>query len=536
MRLRRPGWWALSAYAVLALAWTARLWLDPAHRQPPNPPDVALFTWFLTWDAHFSPGLHASQIAVPGGVNVMWQTTMVAPGLLLAPLTRLAGAQVTLNLLLTIGPAASAAAAYAGLRRLVAAPAGAFLGGLLYGFSPALLAEGYGAHLHLVLAFLPPLLLVVAAEALLDRRPPVRAGLALGALGGLQLLTGEELLAATALAGLVLLGVLHPPWRRLARVTAGAVPAALVVAGWPLAVQFLGPQRVSGTVQQLGRFREDLAAFVVPGRLLALSGPQPAWPTGPQEVTAYVGLPLLALVAVVAIRRWSDCRVRVAVLLGAALSLASLGPDLLVLGRPTGVPLPWRVVEGLPVFANLLPSRLPVLTALALGLLVAVAVEQWGRRGALAATLALVPLVSLPLPALPVPAVPAYFASAPRGTLLVLPFPNPLETDAMRWQAAAGLSFAMPGGFVVTPDAQGRARFGVPERPTADLLTAVARTGVVPAVGPAQRAEFARDAAYWRLTGVVLGPARHRAALRDTVTALLGHPPTEQGGVQHWAL
>ena len=88
----------------------------------------------------------------------MWNTSLLLPGVLLAPLTLLAGPQITLH-----------RGAHAGLRRVGgqpvpgAAPVGgqlvaAALGGAVYGFSPALLNSGIG-HYHLQFAVLPPLII-----------------------------------------------------------------------------------------------------------------------------------------------------------------------------------------------------------------------------------------------------------------------------------------------------------------------------------------------------------------------------------------
>lgn len=535
---RRRALLALGGYLALALLWTARLWVDPAHRSPPNRPDVALFTWFLTWDAHPSLSLHANQLNVPDGVNVMWQTGLLLPGLLLAPLTRAAGAQVSYNLLLTLGPALSAWSAYVVLRRLVRGQAGPLLGGLLYGFGPAMVAQAYGGHLHLTLAFLPPVLLALTGQALLAERDPLRTGVVVGLLTAAQLLIGAELLVITVLAGLLIALVLRSPWRRVGRFVAGAAPAGLLVAGWPIAVQFLGAQHAAGNVQVTGHYQEDVAAYVVPTRLMQLhpfAALTDRFPTGIQERTAYLGALLIALVAVFASRQWGDRRVRVGVGAGLVLGLLSLGADLRVAGYRTGVPLPWVLVERAPVIGNVLPSRLPLLVALAVGLLLALAVERWGRRGAALAVLALVPLVPAPLAVVPTPPVPAYFRAEPTGTLLVLPFPTPTSTDAMRWQAAAGLSFSMPGGFFVGPGRTGRARFGAVAT-TSSLLLARADQGVALPVGPAEQAAFIRDLARWRAGAVVLGPATHRGLLRATVTALLGRPPEHRDGVDVWPL
>ena len=547
---------ALVGYLALALALTARLWLDPGQRQPPNPPDVALFTWFLTWDAHPSLGLHASQLNAPDGVNVMAQTGVLLPGLLLAPLTRAAGAQVTYTLLLTLGPALSAWSAYLVLRRLGGligggtgrstgcgtGSAGPLLGGLLYGFGPAMVAEAYGGHLQFTLAVLPPVLLLLATEAMQGSRPPLRTGALIGLLAGAQLLIGAELLLMTALAGMGIVMAVRPPWRRMARLLAGAIPAGLAIAGWPLVVLFLGRGATRGNIQQTGHFQEDLAGLVVPTRLMlfhAGSAFTDRFPTGVQERTSYLGVLLLGLVGVAAVRRWSDRRVRLAVVLAAAFTVLSLGGELRVAGHRTGVALPWALVERAPVIGNMLPSRLPLLVGLAAAVILAVgggaAGQAWGRWGLAACGLALLPLVPAPMAAEAVTPTPRYFADRPSGTLLVLPFPTPTRIEAMRWQAAAGLSFAMPGGFFVGPGPGGQARFGAVPTPTSTLLAEVA-AGRTVRVGAAERAAFRRDVARWGVTEVVLGPSAHRHLLRATVTALVGQGAQSNRGVDVWPL
>lgn len=536
--IRRAPPLVLAGYLALAFGWTFRLWIDPAHRQPPNPPDVALFTWFLTWDAHPSLSLHAAALNVPDGVNVMWQTGMLLPGLLLAPLTRAAGAQVTYNLLLTLGPALSAASTYLVFRRVGCRGPGPVFGGLLYGFGPAMIAQAYGGHLQLTLAVLPPVLLLLAAQAFRGARRPVRTGVVLGLLAGAQFLIGAELLLITALGGLVVAALLRPPWRRLGAMLAGAVPAGAAIAGWPLAVLFFGPGSSHGNVQVAGHFQEDLAGLVVPTRLMLadpLSAVTDRFPTGVQERTSYLGVALIGLVVVLAVRQWADRRVRVATVAAAVLTLLALGSDLRVAGLRTGLPLPWAIAERTPVLGNVLPSRFPLLVALAVGLLLALAVARWGRLGVVFGTLALLPLIPAPLPVERVVPVPAYFASRPTGTLLVLPFPTPIQTDAMRWQSAAGLSFRMPGGFFVGPGRTGQARFGAVATETTALFGRVEQ-GVPAPVGAAEREAFRRDVARWGVHEVVLGPCSAREELRSTVTALVGDPPEQRGGVDVWPL
>ena len=72
----------------------------------------------------------------------MWNTSLLFPGILLAPVTLLIGPQVTLTVVLTLGFAGSAASLFWVLRRWGASATAAGLGGAVYGFSPALLDAG----------------------------------------------------------------------------------------------------------------------------------------------------------------------------------------------------------------------------------------------------------------------------------------------------------------------------------------------------------------------------------------------------------
>ena len=104
----------------------------------------------------------------------------------------------------------------------------------------------------------------------------------------------------------------------------------------------------------------------------------------------------------------------------------------------------------------------------------------------------------------------------------------------MRWQQAAGLTFAMPGGYFLGPGPNGRAYVhGTPTR-TGVLLDEVRRDGRPRPVTTQLRRDFAADLATWRACAAVLGPNPHQDALRAQATALIGHEPEEIDGVLLW--
>ncbi len=93
----RTLWLAGVYYLVGAVALTMWLWRDPASRLVAgNPSDADQFAWFFRYDAtavaHLRlPALITTGMNAPQGISLMWNTAMPLPGVLLAPLTLLAG-------------------------------------------------------------------------------------------------------------------------------------------------------------------------------------------------------------------------------------------------------------------------------------------------------------------------------------------------------------------------------------------------------------------------------------------------------------
>jgi hypothetical protein len=338
-------------------------------------------------------------------------------------------------------------------------------------------------------------------------------------------------------------------WRRFSAAAMLALGVFALVAGFPLGYQLLGPLRQHGSPFATAYYSVDLANYVLPNELQALGGgPARPFPGGLEEHTAYLGWPLLlfALAGLVLARRrpW----IRVPLLVASATAVLALGPQLTVLGQPTGVPLPWALLRGLPGFEHVIVTRFALLTAGLLGVALAVALHEAmrgrplvRRYGLAAGVLALLPLLPAALPGMPTPAVPAFFTgpavtdvACPGGSLLVLPFPRAGVTDAMRWQQAAGMAFAMPGGYFIGPGPNGRAYVhGAPTR-TGLLLQDVLRDGQARPVTAQLSQDFRADVQRWRACAAVLGPSRHQDALRAQLTALTGREPAAVDGVFLW--
>jgi hypothetical protein len=476
-------------------------------------------------------------------VNLMWNTSMIFPALVLWPVTAAFGPVVAYNVLITGGIALSAWLGFLAARRFIDQPLLCFAAGLVYGFSPALVAQALG-HPHVVVALFPPIALLLGHEILVRRgwRPAIAGALA-GAAAALQLLTGEELLATTlliTLIGAVLLALLHREQVRAAlphavRATGAAVVTFSVLASYPLAFQFLGPQRVYGNVQQSDVYVSDLLAFVAPSNLIHFTGNR-------AENDAYIGVPLAILFAAGVVLGWRRAWIRWIGLMTFVVALLSLGPHLHVNGAVTPVWLPWAAVAQLPLMGSALPARLMVVAFLGVGLVAAAVVAmRTARPWRIASGVALVAGLVTIAPSLPYPSssagVPPFFKPgggverlAPGSTLVVTPFSSKQSTDAMLWQAVANYRFRMPEGDAFTPGPY------LGPHPTYmqsifDALDAGKSVKLTPEV----RARFVADIYQSGVTGgIVVGPSPGRAAIVTFLTEIEGSPPVEDGGVSVW--
>jgi hypothetical protein len=562
-RRLRPGPAPLFLLVFLGLAvWMfAPAWSSPTTRTlEGGNGDPAIFMWFLRWVpyaiAHGHDLLVTHHLNYPDGVNLMWNTSLPLPGLVLAPVTTTWGPVLTLNLLLVLAYGLSAWCAYLAIRRFVPGHLAAAVGGLVYGFSPAMRVQSH--HLHMSLAFLVPLMLLALHEILVrQRRSPWLVGTGLGLMAGAQLLIGEELLAMTALIGfamfllLVLTNLRHlrRRWAYAAKAFAVALVMVSAIIVWPLSVQFGGPQRIHGDIQKTN-YSNDLQSFILPGWPQALT-----WDGAGDLVagfaggnSAFLGLPLLLVLAALGVRWRSSPVVRIGLALMAVAAVLSLGPTLLVGGRDTGIPLPWAFFEDLPLLPSLIPARLAQLTALFAGLLLALFLQgvwsEGGWRRAAAAVVAVLVLVPL-WPSATVEAeevtTPAFFTgpgvrALPRDSVaLVLPWPYRRTSLAMTWQAEAGLWYRMPGGYFIGPQRDSdQPRFdAIPT--SASITLARIFSGVPPPrlTGPRRRA-LARDLVRWRVGSVVVGPMPNQQAMVTFMTDLLGKQPQLVDGVYLW--
>jgi hypothetical protein len=555
---------AVAALLYLAGAFyvTSALWADPYHRvTSSNERDYGFFQFVLSHAATslstlsnplFNGGLNA-----PFGVNMMANTSMLGLSIPLAPITLLWGPQVSFALSLVIALAGTAAAWYWFLLRHITKiwPL-ALAGGAFCGFSPAMISQA-NAHPNIAAQFMVPLIL---SQVITLKQRPVRNGVILGLMIVYQLFINEEILLYTALA-CAIVAVVHLFSRPFSRsevkpYLAGlgvAAAVSLAIMAYPLWFQFFGPQHYTGPFWWAGGYGIDLAAFPAYATQSIAGAPGVTDPLGssPTEQNAFYGWPLCVLSVVAGVALWRAAAVRMALVVGVIFAALSLGDEIKIKTIPSGVPGPWRLVSSLPLFDSIIVTRIAMMVAPAMAVILVIAADRLlaSRRTVPVslmtglAVISLVPLLPRPLPTSPPAPVPEFFSGGTwrsfvdDGTIVPVP-PDVWSNDSLNWLVATGMRARIADGYFIGPRSQTDpvANFGPEDRPTGQLLRHVAATGQVPEVTDEVRSRFAVDMAFWRADALVLSRVYQREQLRALVDELTGRPGQETGGVIVWDL
>jgi hypothetical protein len=565
------------------------LWVDPASRiVVGDAGDADQSAWWMRYAAeavaHWHlPALITAGMNAPNGVNAMWNPSILAPGVVLSPVTLLFGPQVSLNVMLTAAFAGSALSLYWVLRRWGVGMFAAAAAGLAYGFSPAITQSAYN-HYDLTFMVLPPLLVHCVILLLTGRGDPVKTGAALGLAAAAELLTAEEVLFYTGIAVLVGLCVAAVSYRRypmkidwVIGVTSGLLVAAgvfVLIAGYPLWVQFAGPLGQHGSPYLIDYYKNDLLGFIQPSRLqLVHSAGSTAFSDkfqgGVSEYLGYLGWPMLTLLAWATLAMWQVLAVRVLAVTFIVLDVFSMGGLLLAGGHVHDwLPMPWYWVQNLPVASSAIVDRFSLLADGCAAALLAFAVDAaWqavreegaaltARQRVLAraavvagAAIAVVPMLPAPLPMKPLPGVPAGWSQvvtrlAPDGGIvLTVPVPADTFTTPMRWQADTGLPSDLVAGYFIGPVAGGQAYVGAEGLSKTSLYLnwlwqASGTEGVSDAGLQTERKEPpAKEARSWiksaRVVAVV-AVTRPDSRLATYLDQLLGQPAAQSGDVLGW--
>ncbi|MGB2572198.1 hypothetical protein ACPFP2_27695 [Micromonospora citrea] len=574
---RREGrWWDVAAVLsfVLGAFWvTARLWWRPGDGLRDNRSDQSQFEWMMAHGARvvteFAYPFGSDRMNVPDGVNLMANTSVLSISIPLTPITVIFGPQWSFLLFLTLGMAATGVSWYFFLSRVVTRSRGpAWVGAAFCAFAPAMVSHA-NAHPNIVSQFVVPL---IAWRTLRLAEPGrwLRNGLLLGLLIVWQAFLNLEILLMTAIAlGVVVVALavgrpeLRRGWRPFLAGLGVAAALSAVLLAYPLYVQLFGPGSYHGLSRLIRGYRTDLAAFVAWSRESLAGDARSAAPLARNatEENAFFGWPLVVLV--VALVWWLR---RSAPVLGLAVlallfAVLSLGREVQLNGRDTGVPAPWAALENLPLLHSVVPTRWSLAITPIIGVLLTLGLERARllarehpaarrqiRFGTVTVLLmALLPLLPTPLPTTRLDPTPAFVTSgawrpyvAGGRSVVTLPLPDNTYADPLRWSSRTGLEMPLARGYFLYPDTRPWAAepdvalFTAPYRRTSNFFGHVAKTGEIPPITGRDRAAAVTDLRYWRAGVVVLGRQEHAEELRTAMTALTGITPTYTGGVWVW--
>lgn len=565
---------SLATYTVIAVIgwWNAWSMGPREFAQLGGSGDQAISMWFLAWAPysvlHLQNPFFSNLANHPYGVNLLDNNPALALGYLMAPVTWFGGPVLSFNIIATLAPVVSAAAAYALIRRFTEWRLAAFVGGLLYGFSPYIVGQGTG-HIFVEFVPLPPLILLVLHDIVVRQRGrPIPKGALLAAMLVVQFFISSEVMVDTLLIGAAGVIIVALTSRRsirdhLAFAVKGigsAIPIVVVALAYPMWFALDGPAHVVGLLQPTPEaYRADLLGIIVPDHLMrfapsALRTLADKFSGNTTENGSYLGLPLVAVGTATAVWLRRNLVVLVAAIMGLMAFILSLGSRLTIANHVlTNVPLPEALLAKTPLLQNVIPARLSVFVPLFTALVLGVALDKLrgaptrgGRRwvsGALplvlvcACLLPLVPNWPYPMERIQVPMLftpTTVDAIQPNSVVLMYPYPNGSFAQGDLWQASRLFPFKIAGGsFVLPQPITGKVGNGRPSLINSVMSDLAA--GIWPGEDQPLRAELDRLLRSWDVTTVVAVPgSAHFPEAVSYLNWMLGKPPTKVAGADVW--
>lgn len=441
-------------------------------------PDPSISTWlFAWWPYALVHGLNpffSRQIWVPAGINVAWVTGIPLLALVMWPVTASLGPIAAYNVVCLASPPLSAWTAFLLCRYVSQSWWAGLMAGYVFGFSAYMLQKQTCGQLNLAAVFFEPLAVLLVARAIAGEITTGRfiATLATVLVG--QFLISVEVFAMITVFGAMalLLGwsfVSPDMGKRIARTF---VP---IIAVYAIATLVLSPYLYSmfahgvprGAIWTPESFSSDLLNFVVPSRAAALgiipvfSRLSAQFASGACEADAYVGLPLILIVAAYTWRHWR--RDPIGKLLVDSLIIVcvlAMGP-VVHFGGAALMEGPGKVLTRLPLLGKVLPARLMLHAFLAIAIITSIWFAESRFSRLTKASLASIVVIST-MPNLS----PAYWTSAndtppffstdlyrqyiARGEN-VLVFPYGIRGNSMLWHAETGMYFNLVGGYSGPP-------------------------------------------------------------------------------------
>lgn len=392
--LKSPNAWvALSVYVVIALVWDRA---TVAHMESGCscglPGDPSMFLWSFVWYPHALlhglPLFQSSSVYAPTGETLAGTTTVPFVALLMAPLTWLWGPIASFNVASIAAPALNSWAAFRLARYVSKSSWASLIAGVAYGFGTYDILSVPG-HMQLFVVLFPPLIALCTLKLVARQMSRWRFVVAVTLTLVAQVLTSTEVLFTMTVVGIVALVVGYAfanhdlrqrilsmlPWLLLAYVI------AMAACSYYLYLEFKAPPAIDGSGLL---YPTDLLAFVIPTPDTWIGGTRfipviSLFAGTTSETNAYLGLPMLLIVARCITTRWKHREAKfLAVLIGLVV-LWVLGTKLYIAGKPV-LWLPYALIEPLPGFDQVLQGRVALYLELICAVILAVWMAEPGRR------------------------------------------------------------------------------------------------------------------------------------------------------------
>jgi hypothetical protein len=487
------------AYLVLGLAafWSDLPHISGAVFSGATLGDPQLSLWEVSWE-HYAllHGLNpffSHAMFVPGGLNLGMNTATPLLGFITTPLALFLGPVTILNLIAVAAMPLSAISAFFVLRKWKVWLPAAAIGGLVYGFGPNTVGQNLDLHIYLTFIPLPPLIAATMVAIIRRRAISWRLGLLLGILFSAQYLIMPEVAAYVVILGVAAIALVAIRRPALVRELAKPVAATTFIAGfvslvllaYPVWMLVAGPQHVPTPPHPPNNpyDENDLLNFFVPGPTQHVSFGMRY--LGNQVVDrlltaedSYIGIPVLLAVGYLVYRSWRVPRVQLSLALLLLSALLTLGPHLVVDGHSTDVPLPFLILDHIPLFNSIVPPRLAFGVDTSLAALIAFSLDKirqderaslprgprrrWGAPALTSGPLAVIVLVVLAVTLLPqwpyattrATTLPTQIRQAvPAGdpVALTYPYATYFHVQPMVWQVNDNFDFRLLGGYGFHP-------------------------------------------------------------------------------------
>lgn len=526
--------------------------------------DAGQDVWYMAWlpfalGHGLDPFVSHLQFA-PAGFNLLSNTGILFPALLLSPITVTAGPVAAFDIGLLAAPVVSGGCLYFVCRRLGASWAGGLVAGTLFGFSPYLMYEAPFGHFNLTWLFFPPLAYYLLRRILLDEGSASRQGLALGALVVVQYFTSTEILLDCVILAVPMMLIFlarhsrdgpRVPKRLLIALSCACLVAVPLLA-YPLWLTLAGPYHV----------------LLTPAKASGITLANPAWPSAHSPSAAgffaragsgFVG-PGAIVVAAAALSWWRRVREVAHGAVGALLAFVlALGRNIRtarsVLLRTS--PIAW--FAHVPLFRAIAPYRFSSLMVMFIALLCAttitqvsrrlaelgpsrrVAVARWTAPALLAAAVLVLPLLVDRFPSgvqrvgLPAAVSAAVTPGDRNATLDVYPAVGVFNGDPLIWQALSSMSFRLTDGYAFIREPDGTIGFSPPPTITSILFAAAQLGTLGPGLTRAARAAVAGDLRRSEVTGLVLWVNDiYARRLDQDMRQVLGPPTFQSASFDSW--